>query len=156
VFTHLCIEMAELSIKQKKEWAKTLYTLERLLQKEIAKKTGVSEKSISKWAIEGNWEKLRANLTITKEQQLARLYEQLNELTTFIQLKTEGARYANSKEADTIVKLTSAIKSLETESGISETVSVFMNFISHLKKLDLAKAQEIATLQDEYISTLLK
>src|SRR4051812_43183728 len=97
----------ELSIDQKREWAKTLYVHQRLNQKETAIKVDVSAKTMCLWVEKYSWDTLRVSIILTKEQQLNRIYSQINELNTKIESKPEGERYADSKEADTLVKLSS-------------------------------------------------
>lgn len=154
----LCFTMSDLTIKQKKSWAKTLYVVERLSQKECASRVGTSEKTMSKWVNDPKekWDTLRVSVIITKEQQLNRFYSQINELNTLIEQRAAGSRYALSKEADTLVKLTAAVKALETETGISEIITVFKDFTNWLKTVDLPKAQELIKLQDEFITTRIK
>jgi transcriptional regulator with XRE-family HTH domain len=149
--------MSQLTIKQKKDWAKTLYVFQRLNQKETAAKVGVSAKTMNEW-VNGKekWDTLRVSIILTKEQQLHRVYSQINELNSSIELKQEGSRYADSKEADTLVKLTSAAKDLETETGISDIIETFKLFTNWLKQHNLAKAQELVKLQDDFIATRIK
>ncbi len=150
--------MAEkLTIQQKKDWAKLLFTKEGInTQKELAARVGVSEKTIGKWIKDEAWEKLRTSLIMTKEEELSRLYDQLSELNTWITSKPKGKRYADAKEADTLVKLSAAIRSLETDTSVSEVIQSATGFIKWLQTSDLTKAQEIAQLFDAYIKTLLK
>lgn len=145
----------KLSLDQKKEYAKTLYVHQRLTQKDAAEKAGVSAKTMNEWVHKFGWETLRVSLILTKEQQLHRIYAQINELNTRIEDRAEGERYADSKEADTLVKLTSAAKDLEADMGISEVIEVGKKFTDHLKSFDIAKAQEITKLFDAFIVTLL-
>ena len=109
--------MAELTNEQKKAWAKTLYTRETLTQAEIAERVGVSRVTVNNWIGKGNWEQLKASITITREEQLKNLYRQLAELNNAIMGKPEGERFPNAAEADTISKLSNAIKKLE-ETGV--------------------------------------
>ena len=139
--------------KQKREWAETLYTKEHLTQKEIATRVEASEKTISAWKEKGQWDKLKANYTITKPQQLQRVYAQINELTTVIEQREEGERYANSREADTLTKLCASAKSLESEAGIAEMVNVFIPFLDFIRKTDLSKSQEISGIIDNFIKS---
>jgi transcriptional regulator with XRE-family HTH domain len=148
--------MSELTIKEKKEWAKLLFTQSSLSQKEIAAKVDTSEKTMSKWVNDEGWDTLRAAHTITKQQQLNRLYAQINELNVSIQEREEGKRFANNKEADTLVKLTAAAKNLEQEAGLSEAIETFMGFNDFLKAFDLKAAQLLAKYQDMYIQEKLK
>lgn len=145
-----------LTIKQKKDWAKLLFIGGEMLQKEIAIKVGVTDKTISGWAKEENWEQLRSSLIITKEQELRRIYMQINELNTHIMLRDEGSRFANSKEADTLNKLAATARSLETDTSIAETIEVFKQFLNFIKKDDLVKAQEITKWCDEFVKYKLK
>jgi transcriptional regulator with XRE-family HTH domain len=147
--------MGELSIKQKKEWAKTLYVHQRLTQKETAEKVGVSAKSVNQWVNKEHWDTLRVSLVISKEEQLRNIYAQINELTTHIQSKAEGSRFANTAEADTISKLSKAAKDLETETGVAEIIGVFKIFTDWVKSFDIQKAQEVLKLQDDFIASRL-
>lgn len=147
--------MSSLSITQKKEWAKSLYVHQRLTQKETAEKVGVSAKTLNQWVNKEHWDTLRVSLVLTKEEQLRNIYAQINELTTHIQSKAEGFRFANTAEADTISKLSKAAKDLETETGVAEIIETFKLFTNWLKAFDLPKAQEILKLQDEFIASRL-
>lgn len=144
-----------LTLAQKKEWAKLLYLKEKITQKEIAEKVGVTEKTVSKWVNIEKWENLKASITITKEDTLRRLYMQINEINSAIEKKPEGERYATGKEANDLAKLATAAKMLESEASISETMEVFKRFINWLRPLDLLKAKDIIVLQDNYIKTIL-
>jgi len=148
--------MGDLSIKQKKDWAKTLYVHQHLSQKETAEKVGVSAKTLNQWVNKDSWDTLRVSIILTKEQQLRNIYAQLNEITTYIQTKDEGKRFANSAEADTISKLSKAAKDLETETGISEIIETFKLFTNWLKGFNLEKAQELLKLQDDFIASRIK
>jgi transposase len=148
--------MATLTNKQKREWAELLYTRQGLTGKEIAAKVGATESSVSKWKADGHWDNLKASLSVTKSEQLLNIYAQLNELNEHIKNKEEGKRFANASEADTLSKLASTAKSLETETSISEVVNTFVGFNDWLRSIDVIKAKEFIPLQDEYIKTLLK
>lgn len=144
---------AELSITQKREWAQMLFTSADLTQKEIAVKVGVSEKSMSKWVNDGQWDKLRKSLLTTKSEQLRMLYDQLQTLNSFIK---DSTGYANSKEADSILKLTAAIKNLETETSVGQIIEVATQFIRFVQVDDLVASQQITLLFDAYIKERLK
>lgn len=141
---------------QRKELAKLLFVNEQLTQREIAQRVGVSEKTFSRWVNEGQWRKLRQSLLVTKEEQLRRIYDQIDELNTAIASREPGQRYANTKDADTLSKLTSAAKSLESEASISDIVSVAKRFLNWLRPQDIEKAKEISSLIDAFIKDQLK
>ena len=147
--------MANLTIKQKREWAQLLYTKENLTQKEIAERVGISVQTMSKWVAKFKWDELKVSLTITREEQLKNLYRQLSEMNKAIS-ERDGNKYPTSAEADTITKLASAIDKLETETGLNEILSTFKEFLNWLRKFNLEEAQRLVPLFDDFVKTKLK
>ena len=147
-----------MKIEQKKEMAKLLFTRENQSQKEIAERVGVAEKTVSRWvnANEGEWKRMRQSLIVTKEEQLRRIYEQIDEINTVISQREPGKRYANSKDADVLAKLTSSAKNLESEASISDVFSVMKKFLNWLRQIDFEKARELSNTIDAFIKDLLK
>jgi DNA-binding XRE family transcriptional regulator len=148
--------MAQLTSKQKKEWAKTVYLNEHLTQKEIAEKVGVSAKTMYKWIASEKWETLKTSLTITREEQLANLYRQVAAINDSIAKREEGKRYADSREADIINKLATAINKMETETGLADVISVCKKILTWLRPVDPGKAKEVSYLLDSFIKDLLR
>lgn len=99
-----------------------LYLKENLTQQEIAEKVGVSRVTVNKWIKTEMWEQRKAGLTLTREEQISLLYQQVAEINRNIKEREEGKRFATSKEADVLIKLSSAIKKMETESGIADII----------------------------------
>jgi transcriptional regulator with XRE-family HTH domain len=148
--------MTSLTNKQKRDWARLLYIKENLTQAEIAERVGASKVSVNKWAKSGNWELEKASLTVTRQEQLSRLYQQIAEINRAISNREEGKRYANSKEADAINKIAAAIDKLERETNLSDIISVSIAFLNWLRKHDLTKAQELSACFDLYIKDCIK
>lgn len=147
--------MAELTTQQKKSWAQTLYLKENLTQQEIADRVGVSRVTVSKWIRDGKWEEHKAGLTITREQQIANLYRQVAEINRAIESRPDGERFANAGEADILSKLSSAIRKMEADAGISDIISVLTQFINFIRPVDLEKAKEVTRLADAFIKSKL-
>jgi transcriptional regulator with XRE-family HTH domain len=147
-----------MNLKEKKEWAKLLYLKENFTQKEIASKVGVTEKTLSKWVNDkdDNWERMKASIIITKEEELRRLYDQLKAMNDAIVKRPEGERYANSKEADTLSKLSVTIRNMETDIALSDVIEVSKRVVNWLRRIDFEKAKEITILFDNYIRDILK
>jgi transcriptional regulator with XRE-family HTH domain len=143
--------MADLTIKQKKEWAAMLYLKENLTQVEIAEKTGVSKVTINKWVKGEKWEERKAGITLTREEQIKNLYRQVAEINEVISGREKGKRFATTGEADTLVKLSGAIKKMETETGIADMISVATRYVEFLRTVDLDKAKDTARLFDIFI-----
>lgn len=150
--------MARTEATQRKyDHAKLLYTVEGVtVQKELAERVGVSPVTINKWVKEEGWESYRASVIITKEAELSRLYMQVTELNDFIMNKPKGERFASSKEADALVKLTGAIRQLETDTSVADTIEVLKNFVNHIRQEDYEKAKEVTNLADIFVKSILK
>lgn len=149
--------MAELTKEQKKDYARQLYLNDSsITQAEIAEKVGVSKVTVCKWVKEGKWQELQTSLLVGKEEQLSRLYRQLKLLNDAIEDREEGKNFAGSKDADAILKITAAIRNLETETNIAEKMSTGKEFLSFVRKtsgFDFSK--EVAKLFNAYIKSCL-
>ena len=145
-----------LTNSQKKEWAKLLFTKENLTQLEIAERVEVRPATISKWVNSENWQLLKTSITITREEQLARLYQQLQLQQEKILERPIAERVATTAEADIMTKLASAIQKLETETGLNDIISVSKQFLDWLRLSDLEKAKELTMYFDAFIKERLK
>lgn len=139
----------------KKKNAKALFITGQYQQKEIAELIGVTVQTISRWVNTEKWDLELASLTITKDKQLARYYAQINEINEEIAGRDKGQRYANSKEADTLLKLSAAAEKLESETGVREIVDVSIGLLEWVRQNDPDKAKELSNLFDGYIKTKL-
>ncbi len=137
----------------KKNLAKELYLTNKYQQKEIAGMVGVSENTVSRWVKDGKWELLRANLTTTKENVLANWYAQLANLNKIINDRPENERFPTSSESDRMIKISAAIKKLETETGIAEITSVCIGLCEFVRQYDVDKAKEISDHFNAYIES---
>ena len=147
--------MAELTNEQKKDWAKMLYTKETLTQAEIAERVGVSRVTVNNWINKGNWEQLKASVTITREEQLKNLYHHLVELNDSILKKPTGERFPSTAESDTISKLSSAIKKMEGDVGLAEIISVLTELLKFARISDPEQAKGIIPLLDAFVKSKL-
>lgn len=175
-----------------KDYAKVLFVNENISQKEIAFRVKVTEKTLTKWVIEGKWDELKKSMLVTKDNQLIALYDQLEIMTkeiktrpivydvpTFllkpIKVKDRDGNeslefpkvnpkdypikignFANSKDADIIAKLTGAIKKLETETNIGDTVDVSKKLIQFVASQDVAFANSLTKYCDAYINEQMR
>ena len=148
--------MGNLSINQKKELAELIYTKGNISQKEVAARVGISENTIGKWVKAGKWDVIKTSITLTREEQLRRLYMQIAEYNTAIESREQGKRFASSKEADAINKLATAIDKLERETGTRDILDVSKKMLDWLRRFDLTKAQDISELFDAFLKDNLR
>lgn len=147
--------MADLTNTQKKSG----------LARFISEKTSHSRRLPTVWechasqsqtgAAAANGRNRSVGLTLTRREQVQSLYRQVAEVNNAIQLKPEGQRYPDAKQADTIVKLTSAIRNMEQEVGIADRIAVLTDVIEWMRPSDLDKAKELTSLFDAYIKDKL-
>lgn len=143
------------SIEERKYLAKILFTREHLEQKEVAIRVKVSEKTIGKWVKDGNWKDLRRRLLLTKEQELTNFYEQLENLNTLI--RSSVTKHADSKQADILIKITAAIRNLETHLGIAELVDSGMKFLKYIQQVGTTEqVRDFAELWNSFIQASVK
>lgn len=151
-------ETEVLTIKQKKDYAQHLYMTEPgMMQKELAERVGVSANTISRWVTTGKWEEMRTSVVVSKTTQLSRLYRHLAELNDAVEARPEGERYMNTRDVDTLAKLTAAIRNLETETNIADKIEVGKEFLGYVRKTARSAdtVREVAALFDGYIKTCL-
>lgn len=140
----------------KKDIAKALFLNGNFTQEEIAEKVGSARQTVARWSREGDWQQLKASITITPAQILAGLNRQIVEINNNINARDEGHRFATVPEADTLAKLASAIKKIEQDVGIADIVNVAIRFTNWLRPLDIDKAKEFNDLLDAFIKDQTK
>ncbi|GET46492.1 transcriptional regulator [Capnocytophaga felis] len=152
--------MARLTNDEKQrlqEYAKLLYVRENITsQTELAQKVGVTVKTIAQWINDGNWERYKRNLVLTRNEQMALLLEELEELNSVIQNKEQGKRYADYKESNIRRNLIKDIKELETKASVSEAINALTGFLNFMRSQNLEKAQEVSHWVDVYIKDKMK
>ena len=127
--------MNKIELKNKKDLAKSLFMQGIYTQEEISELIGISRKSVYKWIKDGNWAEMRTATTITPQKIICQLNQQLDDINKNILARPEGKRFANTKEADAILKLSNTIKNMQEETGLKEMVSVSMAFLSWLRDI---------------------
>lgn len=134
-----------------KDFAKTLFVNDKLSQKEVAARVGVTEKTIGTWIKAGKWEEQRISLTTTKDNQLAVLYQMLGRVTEYL---ADGI--PNSKDADVIAKLTTSIQRLETETNVGNIIATAKEFIQFVNQADTDFSKRVTDFFDAFINSKLK
>ena len=147
--------MAKDSNINKKEIAKALFLKGGCTMEEIAGKVGVTRQTLSRWAKSGNWDDLRVSMVISQEQIISQMMRQISDIHKQAAARPEGQQQLTAKEADTVVKLSSSIKKLQKDAGITDVVNVGVKFTNWLRAFDLEKAKEYNELWDLFIKDIL-
>ena len=146
-----------LTIAQKKDWAKLLYTTDtRITIPEIAARVNLPEEILNDWVKDEGLEAMRYGELAGRDRQLRNLYSQLNALNEAINQKPYGARYPDSKQADVLSKISSSIKGLESEVNLAALLEAGKGFLNHVRVKDFDNLQLCASLFDSYVQKLVK
>lgn len=135
----------DLSIAQKKDYAKTLFLKDELSQKQIAEKVDVSEQTMTSWVNDPkeNWRALRKSITTTKAEQLSFLYDILAKLTAEGKAALEDDDPATNPDVDGIAKISKSIERLEKDAGIGEMIQTGIALLKYVQNEDIEAAQVI-------------
>ena len=145
--SHLWAMNHDYTAARQKEWARQLFLYEDITIRDIALKTGATEAALRQWITEGGWEGLKRSLLTGREFQLEQLYKLLEQLTE----KMKDASEINTKDADLLVKYTTAIKNLDQETDIPAIVQVAKLFTTWLRRTNLELAQQMTVHFDAFI-----
>lgn len=143
-------------LREKQELAKLIYLTEDITQEELANRTGITPKTISKWIEDEGWAKLKRNIPLTRDELLASWYDELAELKEFIKKKPEGQRFADFKEAQLRRSLLKDIATLEFDSGIPEIIGVMTAFVKFIRRQNLDNAKEVSHIADAFIKSKIR
>jgi hypothetical protein len=139
-------------LERKKRLAYTLFVENGFEQKIIADITRISEKSISAWKKDGNWDEDRAEEKMGFEQQRKRIKRQINNILDHIEKRSTPENVPNSKESDNINKLADAAKKLQTEITFAHKSETGKQFIAYIQQTHgQTKAIEIVELWHEFL-----
>jgi transposase len=139
-------------LERKKRLAYTLYVDNGFEQKVIADITGISERSISKWKQENDWEGDKQEARMGFEKQRKRIRKQIDTLLTKIEEREEPDNVPTSSEGDVINKLADAAKKLQTELSFAHKAEAGKQFIQYVQEVHgQEKAIDAVTLWHEYM-----
>lgn len=139
-------------IDKKKRLAYTLFVENGFEQKVISEITGISEKSISKWKLEGNWDADKEEARMGFEPQRKRIRKQFDALLNIIDNRPHPDNVPNSKEADILNKLADAVKKLQTELSFQHKAEAGKQFIQYVQQIHgQGKAIDVVELWHEYL-----
>lgn len=111
-------------------------------QKEIAQIVVVTEKTLTKWKTDGDWELLKNAETVTARKIIDNLYKRAYALS----------QNENSK-ADDIIKIANSIEKLANKKvTISQIINVFKDFTTWAFGEDAELAKQINLLQKKYVN----
>jgi transcriptional regulator with XRE-family HTH domain len=143
-------------LSRRRDYAQLLFVNQKLTQKEIALKTGISEVTISKWAKAGKWDGLRKTISVTREERMRSTIDQLTDLDNLIASREEKYCFPSKDESNIRRRLVADLASLENECGLTDVINVSIKLLEWLRPIDPEKAKEISHIFDGYIKDQLR
>ncbi|MBL6448568.1 hypothetical protein JMN32_19815 [Fulvivirga sp. 29W222] len=131
--------------KEAQALAKNLFLHSNKTQEEIAAIVGVTNKTMTKWV--QPWKNIRHARNLLPDQQVAKIYAQLEALDTQIE---DQNNVPTSKQADIKKKLTAAIKDIQNVS-LKEYVLCYEELLNHLKPVDLSLAKILVDHVNDFL-----
>lgn len=142
-------EKAGIRVKdpQKYEYAYLLY-MQRVPQKDIAQRVGVSQQTLSKWKDDGGWELKRVARTVSRDQIINKTLMKINELL-------DNEEDFNGDEFAKLSSQLEKIKSGYTMDDVADILTKFGDYIIEQSASDKAITTEFVQLltryQDKYL-----
>ena len=133
-----------------KELARILYTEGYKTVTEISDTLKVAVKEVTEWVDAGGWAEVRRSMAGSKQEQLKRLYEMVEQ----INIRMVTGEDQSSKDIDLLMKYVSMIGKLESEDNLYRTIEMAEDFLKWLYKKDRKQAQHYVTIYDNYIKEL--
>lgn len=155
-YSHSTFAPVKGKVNPKQVLAEKLFVSGNYLQKEVAALVGITEKTMGEWVKKYGWKDRRASFISTRENQIHMLLMQINNIQEQILSREPENRFANNKESDSLAKLSTTMKNLEVELGISDMISCGIRFIDYAKGVDFEKGKELGLLFDSFLSTLIR
>jgi transposase len=139
-------------LERKKRLAYTLYVENGFEQKVIASITGISEKSISKWKQDYNWEADKEEARMGFEQQRRRIRKQIDRIIDISEKRPYPNNVLDSKESYRVNILSDSAKKLQTELSFAHKAESGKQFIQYIQTVyGQQKAIDVVELWHEYL-----
>jgi transcriptional regulator with XRE-family HTH domain len=142
---------------EKRDFARLLY-LQGEEQKTIAKRIGISEVTISKWANDGGWQELRAAQNITRPELVNKILRSIDRLLD----KALSSDEVDAGFGKQLKSFSDAIKAIDSKANVVDVIESFIAFgrwMEYRMTIDSEVTPEllkkITHYQDLYIATLL-
>lgn len=142
-------EKAGIRVKdpQKYEYAYLLY-MQKIPQKEIAERVGVSQQTLVKWKDEGGWEYKRVAKTVSRDQIINKVLLRINEML-------DSEEEFNADEFSKAANQLSKLKQGCTIDDIADILTRFGDWVIEQsasdKTITTEFVQQLTRLQDKYL-----
>jgi len=140
---------------EKQDAAKALF-FEGASQKEIARLLKVAEKTVTKWKVDGDWEKKRTEHTLAQETANDNIWDIIQYQLSALQKKKEAyeqegkGKLIDKGDIDALQKLYGMVK--DKQQTWTSYISIIREFVNYVQTVDLDLAQRIINVSDEFLN----
>lgn len=138
---------------EKKQLAQSLYVKSQMNRNKIAENVQITEKTLRKWIEEGDWDKQKDALQITRPQLLQEAYSQLKAINE--KIRDEFGNVPNKELSDAKGVVRKEIELLSNQ-PVHRYIEVFEDFIDWLRQNDPKELTKFASLSMQFINQLTK
>lgn len=142
-----------MKIADKKHLAQSLYVKSDNTRKQIAKTVGITEKTLRKWIDEGEWDKMKDAIQVTRPQLLQEAYSQLKAVNE--KIRDDFGNVPTKDLSDAKGVLRREIELLSNQ-PIHKYIECFEDFIQYLSKNEPKELTKFAQLSQSFINELAK
>lgn len=135
---------------RERELAAQLFINTDISQKEIAQRLSISEKTISAWAAEDNWDNLKMSHESTNAKTLTDMRLILQKLVEKKKSKIEDDSFSKN-DSDAILELAKSIDILEGEIPLRMRVQILEEFMDFIPHDEMKLKTELADYQTKYL-----
>jgi DNA-binding XRE family transcriptional regulator len=115
-------------MNDKKEQARHMYMQGSCTQRDIAKKLGVTERTVYNWIKGNSWERLRQAASAAPVMIAENLFSQLAEMQLAIAGREPGQRFPTMQEAEVTRKLVGCIEKMKKYPSLPQNMQVLASF----------------------------
>jgi uncharacterized protein YjcR len=134
----------------KKPQAKKLFVENGYTGKEIHDLLGISEKGISKWRTDENWDEERAMYATTPEAIIQYLFSEINLIKDSAKDEEGKRRALNTKEINALSVISTSIQKVRGNISPQIVMQVLNGLIIYLQHKDLELAKRLTDYIAEY------
>jgi uncharacterized protein YjcR len=131
--------------------ARNLFFQTDLTQTEIANLIGISGKTLSLWAKEGQWRKLKRLANQAPSVMINEMYDELSRINQTIKSREPGSQFATRAEAEIRRKILASIKYIQTQVSPNAHSESLLNFTEFVLARNLDHAQILTNYADRFL-----
>ena len=141
---------------EEKTQARNLFFETDYSQAQIAKITGISEKTMSAWVNEEQWKQLKERVKNTPTEMIDDLYAEIALINNKIKSRNPDDQTPTLEEAELRKKILTSIKELQSHLSKPNHIEVIINFLQFLAPRFPHLVEDITLAADTYLKGEVK